>query len=157
MSEKLIKEIEEIVNKPDEGCNDQCDKILKIRDLLGNRKTLVLKSIEELRNQKFNIPSYQRGYRWKKQQVEDLLNDINEYAEQGDSEKSDFYCLQPVVVMKNGEKWDLIDGQQRLTTISLILKHLNTTAYEIEFERRINDSISEIDQYHIDNANKNDK
>ena len=38
-----------------------------------------LKSVSELLGMKFFIPSYQRGYRWTKQQVEDLLNDINEF------------------------------------------------------------------------------
>lgn len=41
-----------------------------------------LKSVSELLGMKFFIPSYQRGYRWTKQQVEDLLNDINEFKPQ---------------------------------------------------------------------------
>lgn len=63
----------------------------------------------------FNIPAYQRGYRWGKLQVKTLLNDL--YQKANDSTKKD-YCLQPIVVLRKGEgEYDLIDGQQRLTTI----------------------------------------
>lgn len=71
-----------------------------------------LKSIGELLNEQFNIPSYQRGYRWSVRQVEELLNDILEFQQ---SKNDGFYCLQPIVVKKNRDienVWDVIDGQQ---------------------------------------------
>lgn len=40
---------------------------------------LRLKSINELLNESFHIPSYQRGYRWTKRQVTELLNDLEEF------------------------------------------------------------------------------
>ena len=43
--------------------------------------TLELKSIAELQNLAFDIPDYQRGYRWTQRQVEDLLNDILEFSQ----------------------------------------------------------------------------
>ena len=58
-----------------------------------------LKSVSELIGMKFFIPSYQRGYRWTEQQVKDLLNDVNEFIQ---NKNSDFYSLQPLVVKK---KW----------------------------------------------------
>lgn len=87
-----------------------------------------LKAIGDLKDMKFFIPSYQRGYRWTKQQVKDLLNDIQEFIES----KADWYCLQPLVV----EKYEVIDGQQRLTTIFIILKYLGENLFEIEYETR---------------------
>ncbi|MDR2719170.1 MAG: DUF262 domain-containing protein [Treponema sp.] len=83
-----------------------------------------LKSISELLGMNFFIPSYQRGYRWTKQQVNDLLDDICDFKPQ----KDEWYCLQPLVVKKNkeeNEKWEVIDGQQRLTTIFLIIHYFN--------------------------------
>lgn len=81
----------------------------------------------------FFIPGYQRGYRWTEQQVNDLLNDINEFEPKNGS----WYCLQPLVVMKKDEKWEVIDGQQRLTTIYLILACLGVTdKYTIKYETR---------------------
>ena len=80
---------------------------------------------------KFNIPEYQRGYRWEKKQVIDLLNDIKDFIRRRDSGKvnlKEFYCLQPVVVFNTSEnEYDVIDGQQRLTTLYLILKALKST------------------------------
>lgn len=79
----------------------------------------------------FFVPSYQRGYRWGRHEVEALLDDI--YAD-GKRREGEKYCLQPVVVKKKispsepedgmptaGEDYyELIDGQQRLTTLYLV-------------------------------------
>ena len=82
---------------------------------------------------KFFIPSYQRGYRWTDLQIKNLLNDICEFNKGVDG---DFYCLQPLVVKERKGEWIVIDGQQRLTTIYLILKVLeNEKCPSIEYER----------------------
>ena len=65
----------------------------------------------------FNIPSYQRGYRWGVDEVIRLLDDIY-------SNGSKSYCLQPIVVKKNDDKYELIDGQQRLTTLFILLQYI---------------------------------
>lgn len=72
----------------------------------------------------FNIPSYQRGYRWGEEEVTRLLEDIYGIFDK-DTQVIRNYWLQPVVVKKNGESYDLIDGQQRLTTIYLIYKYMS--------------------------------
>lgn len=87
-----------------------------------------IRTINDLLKSNFFIPSYQRGYRWTEQQVTELLNDINEFSpkEIENSNEKTWYCLQPIVVKKNEDnEWDVIDGQQRLTTTFLILHHLN--------------------------------
>lgn len=115
-----------------------------------------LKSVSELLGMKFFIPSYQRGYRWTEQQVKDLLNDIWEFSKKKKQEY-EFYCLQPLVVklmndkdkqkcqLNIDEEWyEVIDGQQRLTTIFLILSSLKeavsilglpTDLYELKYQR----------------------
>ena len=101
-----------------------------------------LKSIGSLLNGKnyFYIPSYQRGYRWKGKQIEDLLGDLLSFKL---APKGNFYCLQPVIVRPIGVNdpirkkvladkadnpelmvWELVDGQQRLTTIYILLNLL---------------------------------
>lgn len=68
----------------------------------------------------FILPDYQRGYRWTSEEVKLLLNDIYENG-------NNPYCLQPIVVKKRKDgKYELIDGQQRLTTIFLIYKYLQS-------------------------------
>ena len=88
-----------------------------------------ISSITELLGKNFYIPDYQRGYRWTKLNVVQLLDDLWEYRNNKNNANT-FYCLQPVVVRKakwqDGnnqtiEGYELIDGQQRLTTIHRIL------------------------------------
>jgi hypothetical protein len=100
-----------------------------------------IRSISELLRENFFIPSYQRGYRWTTQQVRDLLDDVWNFIE-SDHGKEEWYCLQPVVVKQKNGSWEVIDGQQRLTTIFLILKHLGKfveskrKTFELEYETR---------------------
>ena len=116
-----------------------------------------LKSVRELLGMKFFIPNYQRGYRWTEQQVLDLLNDIRDfsYIKRKDYE---YYCLQPLVVRTMAEKdkmlndldldetwFEVIDGQQRLTTLYMILTALKptikairlpTALFELKYQRK---------------------
>ena len=69
----------------------------------------------------FNIPSYQRGYRWGVDEVTRLLDDIYENGHKS-------YCLQPIVVKENNGKYELIDGQQRLTTLFILLQYIKREA-----------------------------
>ena len=89
------------------------------------------KSIRDIIDKKinFNVPAYQRGYLWDKLNVTDLLDDLLEFIQDDNSGK--FYCLQPLVVKKIGEnRYNVIDGQQRLTTIFIILKYLENLLKE---------------------------
>jgi len=80
-----------------------------------------LVAICDLMGQSFTIPHYQRGYRWEDQEVTELLDDL--WAFQNDT--GEFYCLQPIVLQKNEKgNYDVLDGQQRLTTLYLILVYL---------------------------------
>lgn len=77
----------------------------------------------------FYVPAYQRGYRWGKTEVNALLNDIYEYGSRLKNTSGEYYCLQPIVVRNLGDKYELIDGQQRLTTIYLIYVFMNKASY----------------------------
>lgn len=145
---------------------------------------ITLKSVRNLLGMNFFIPSYQRGYRWTEQQVKDLLNDIKEFIDNG---TNNIYCIQPLVVKEREQdilskikkansidevkqflsgSWEVIDGQQRLTTIKIILTVLQEKSYELEYETRteskdfLNDisrknnaeAESNIDFYHMHKA-----
>ncbi len=95
-------------------------------------------SITELLGMNFYIPEYQRGYRWTRNNVLQLLNDIWEYRQEPNN-RNTFYCLQPVVVRStnwqdiNGntiQGYELIDGQQRLTSIHRILTYILLERYQ---------------------------
>lgn len=124
------------------------------------------KSIKELENYKFFVPSYQRGYRWRDREITALLEDIWDFANA--KQERNFYCLQPIVIKQNGKKYNVIDGQQRLTTIFLIVKFLDkkdlfaleyqTRRNSAEFLKNIDNKIDEqsnnIDFFHFVNAYK---
>lgn len=99
-------------------------------------QNLKLKSINEIGlDTHFLIPSYQRGYRWDQTQVINLLDDIYDFMQT--KEKNSFYCLQPVVIRQNvKQQSEVIDGQQRLTTIAILLHYLDRPSYTLEYETR---------------------
>ena len=141
------------------------------------RSKLELKTINELREFSFFIPKYQRGYRWSSNEIKDLLNDIYEFKPKqiANTDRKTWYCLQPIVIKKIIEdKYEVIDGQQRLTSIYLILYYLNQylnedfreKLYELDYETRVDskkflenlsskdttNSDHNIDYYYIENA-----
>ena len=107
---------------------------------------------DEEKRLKFYVPAYQRGYRWGAEQVEQLIDDLEEFKSRMDDDKNAFYCLQPLVVRpveQGGDKClEVIDGQQRLTTILPILQVLRQLQYDEEkdedsqlyFSRLVKDS-----------------
>ena len=72
----------------------------------------------------FLVPHYQRGYRWGEKEVFLLLDDLSEFMEYG---TGDTYCLQPLVFKKGlcENTYEVVDGQQRLTTIWLLFRALD--------------------------------
>lgn len=128
-------------------------------------KSLDVKTVGEVEG-KFFIPSYQRGYRWE-EEVVTLLEDLKECSYPSP------YCLQPVVVKNLGDRrYELIDGQQRFTTIFLICKYIQSKHPEfdlgisLEYETRkdsltflnnldfsnLRTDYSDIDSFFISNA-----
>ncbi len=84
----------------------------------------------------YRIAHYQRGYRWTPQHVTQLLDDLWEFLQKsGGRNKDAFYCLQPLVIKPDGDRFELVDGQQRLTTILLILTFFNQQRVEEEREQ----------------------
>ena len=151
-----------------------------------DNSTIALKPVKDLLGMNFFIPDYQRGYRWTERQALDLLNDIWIFADNNSSADDEIYCIQPLVVQQKTDNkllenirqaanvaaikellkgsWNVVDGQQRLTTIYLILLALNIeNRYAIEYQTRKGskaflEDISEaakndnIDYYHIYNV-----
>ena len=146
-----------------------------------------MKAVGELINNNeyhFFIPDYQRGYRWEKNQITDLLKDLKEFYMYksdrnenvaGDEEDKTIYCIQPLVVKKNADngKYDVIDGQQRLTSLFILLSCLQRDKtekdklYSIEYQTRdrsksfledicnkSDNDVKNADYYYMQNAKK---
>jgi len=128
-------------------------------------KMLTLKTINELclgddgKYFEFHIPSYQRGYRWTEQATK-LLDDLFEFYSSKPTQEA-IYCLQPIIVRHNAKKdtaeslcFDIIDGQQRLTTILILLNQLlreNDSRFTLSYERG---DENKIDAHYKESAEK---
>lgn len=90
-----------------------------------------LQSIRELDGKIFWIPAYQRGFRWSRQQVQDLYMDLSGFSDPYDPAKK--YCLQPIVleetIKEEGSVHSVIDGQQRLTALYLLGAFYRCSSY----------------------------
>lgn len=73
----------------------------------------------------YNIPEYQRGYKWTAANVIQLLEDLKNFKK---TDNDQFYCIQNITITKQKHKdsWcmNVIDGQQRLTTLFILLSYL---------------------------------
>ena len=104
---------------------------------MEEQRVLEIKHVADLLDMHFHIPCYQRGYRWESKHIEDLLDDLYNFSVQMSettNKQGKFYCIQPLAVLKNRELstsaqavYDVIDGQQRLTTLYLLLSYLQNT------------------------------
>lgn len=82
-------------------------------------------------NDKYEIPLYQRAYAWKEKEIEQLIEDI--YDIDKNTKK---YYLGSLIVAKNSHAYEVIDGQQRLTTLFIILKCLGYGVSNVSFSCR---------------------
>lgn len=138
-----------------------------------------LKSVRELcvsqnsSGQHYFIPDYQRGYRWGEREVTQLLSDLYEFMNQHPNQQ-EFYCLQPLVVVERKAEtldslpdrvkeertvvYEVVDGQQRLTTLFLLIHYFNEqyrgknklTTPQLHFETRV-ESAAALEGIQIDN------
>lgn len=74
-----------------------------------------IKTIGELPWSSFNIPTYQRPYKWTAKNVNQLISDISFFK------NKPAYRLGTLVLHKHGNQLDIVDGQQRIITLALLL------------------------------------
>jgi uncharacterized protein with ParB-like and HNH nuclease domain len=144
------------------------------------RNTILLLSVDQLKNKTFSIGNYQRGYKWGKKEILELLNDIHSY-----DKANGIYCLQPLIlkpkddvkekVIFENESLDVyrnnevIDGQQRTTTLFILLKYLmnqelidSSNLFDIDYTTRtrsgdfLKDNLSLIFDINIDSIHPNE-
>lgn len=84
------------------------------------------KSLEEIFQSKYIIPLYQRNYAWEEEEISQLLQDLYENFKKSKNNTGLNYFIGSLVVLKRKDGfYEVIDGQQRLTTLSILLKILD--------------------------------
>ena len=91
-----------------------------------------LKANEE----KYVIPPFQRPYRWGETQVTTLMNDLLDFFTKH-SNDAETYSLGTIVCESSGNLYEILDGQQRLTTIDLLLDELGQKGASVKHERLV--------------------
>ncbi|WP_187949691.1 DUF262 and DUF1524 domain-containing protein [Helicobacter pylori] len=118
------------------------------------KATTLLGFFEENQNNQFVIPIYQRVYSWKKEQCEQLWDDIIKI---GGNDKMNRHFIGSILYVRNGNTHSspllIIDGQQRLTTITLLLIALrNHLSDEVKILEKF--SRKEIENRYLINSNR---
>ena len=107
---------------------DMEHSVLSVSDLLATSSTTALR-----------VPDYQRSYAWTTRQCKDLWNDLQEFTF-GDENTDETFFLGAIVLVINGKDLEILDGQQRLTTITILLTCL-TRFLRAEGEARYADAV----------------
>ncbi len=95
-------------------------------------KSLKYIFIEQQKN--YKIPFYQRNFAWREEQIHQLLTDIYDSFTKSPNQN---YYIGTLVTIKHNEEYEVIDGQQRLTALSLILKYLGfVTQLKLNYDAR---------------------
>lgn len=101
-------------------------------------KTLTISDLFNNENKcKYIIPIYQRNYAWGDDEISSLLQDIKNACEQNQEQDKNYYIGSLVVYRRDNGDFEVIDGQQRLTTLTLIMHHLGKLGFRnVSFEHR---------------------
>ncbi|MBA4017002.1 MAG: hypothetical protein C0483_07510 [Pirellula sp.] len=112
-----------------------------MKEILGKAKTVR----ELLSSAKYSIDYYQREYRWETKQIEELITDLtSRFLEDHDPAHSrsavkgyGHYFLGSIILSSKDDLRYIVDGQQRLTSLTLLLIHLNHLQKQIPEDQRV--------------------
>ncbi len=112
-----------------------------------NKIDAINRNLSEVLSKKYTVDYFQREYRWQPEHIEQLvtdltssfLNDYHKHHSRKDGEKYNQYYLGPFVLNDKDSKRSIIDGQQRLTSITLFLIFLNNLQKELNARGQIED------------------
>ena len=101
-------------------------------------KTLTISDLFNDENKcNYIIPIYQRNYAWGNDEISSLLQDIKNACEKNKEQDKNYYIGSLVVYRRDNGDFEVIDGQQRLTTLTLIMHHLGKLSFRnVSFEHR---------------------
>lgn len=107
---------------------------------------------EVLRGQRYTVESFQREYRWQREHIEALISDLSisflknykEGDQIGDCDGYDCYYMGPIVLCVTQKELSIVDGQQRLTSFTLLLMFLKHAQVSFNIE---NSELKNIEDY----------
>ena len=101
-------------------------------------KTLTISDLFDDKNKcNYIIPIYQRNYAWGDNEISSLLQDIKNACEKTKEQDKNYYIGSLIVYRRENGDFEVIDGQQRLTTLTLIMHHLGKLSFRnVSFEHR---------------------
>lgn len=105
---------------------------------MSEAKQEIKKLSELLKIENLTIPPYQRPYKWSEKNVIQLLEDIFEFV----NIKNKEYRIGNIILHNDDKENNVVDGQQRLTTISLLLKMLDNTFNGLLLSQKYKHTIS---------------
>lgn len=108
-------------------------------------KKKVCDFLAEGNEHRFIIPEYQRPYEWSEDQIETLFNDLVEFSASEKSANEDYF-LGCIVFFENDGRYEIIDGQQRLTSLLLFLRAIYAALENGEKTDEANNFISKIEK-----------
>ncbi len=122
----------------------------------NNQENKYLKelSIKKLfKSGNYIVPIYQRNYAWSEQEINQLIDDINDYCKENkdkkENEKNNYY-IGTLVVYKKDNIYEVIDGQQRLTTLYILISVLKNKFekgeihFVVESKEKLQEALKEI-------------
>lgn len=90
-----------------------------------NQNRIDIISVSECLKLNLSIPEYQRPYKWSVQSIDDMLWDINNSVQQSFSYSNYKYRIGTIILHKTDDVLNVVDGQQRLISLTLISKYLD--------------------------------
>lgn len=85
-------------------------------------------SIDSLLQMNLDIPPYQRPYKWSTENISDLMDDITKAIDDANKFGKDFrYRIGTIIIHNNAGKLEVVDGQQRLISFTLLKNYLDPT------------------------------
>ena len=107
----------------------QVNSNLSLNESIINEKSNnLIESAKQLLEKNLVIPEYQRAYTWDSENIYKMIDDFNEFIKSDYKEET--YYLGTILLHKDTEKYHIIDGQQRITTLLLMLKIINNPNFK---------------------------
>ena len=106
-------------------CHCASNTIIPMDELIYSTRQIFTEYLKMEGCKFFNIPEYQRGYKWTVDNIVQLLEDLKGFKQNSSDE---FYCLQNITITKAKVNehlcFNVIDGQQRLTTLFILISYI---------------------------------